>query len=350
MSAAPIVQWVADKTVDWKRVRALLDLSEQDNHWSNFGPVSLLLEERIAEIMGLNSSLRVVATSSGTSALDALSALEEHKMGRAPRWVVSSFGFRCSHLGPFRDAQIVDCDDQAMLDLDLLDAIDPATYDAILVTNVFGTMGDITPFADLARMRNRLLVIDSAAAFDSAHRSTVPFPSLIEAFSFHHTKPWGFGEGGAMVVDAEDVGIARSVVNFGLVSNRPIAAVATNAKMSDVTAAFIVSWLDSVDELRDKSQEQFERVRAIAATEGWATLGDSGLPPFGVPPCVTLVGPDPIELAEFDDAPFVCRKYYEPLANTSKAMWLFERMLNVPCHPDMAKLNDAQIRQALAIS
>ena len=37
-----------------------------------------------------------------------------------------------------------------------------------------------------------------------------------EILSFHHTKPWGFGEGGAVICETFDEKIVRQLINFGV--------------------------------------------------------------------------------------------------------------------------------------
>ncbi|MDW3177652.1 MAG: DegT/DnrJ/EryC1/StrS family aminotransferase [Acidimicrobiia bacterium] len=350
MTSARPIPWVADKRVNWERVQALLDESAAQNHWSNFGPVSRRLEQRIAELLNVDAGFAVVATSSGTAALDAVSALEEHKRGQPPRWAVSSFGFHCTNLGPFRHAEILDCDAEAILDLAVARVI-VDRFDSIVMTNVFGTVADLSPYIDFAREEDKMLVVDAAASFDSSHRRSLGQRQPLETLSFHHTKPWGFGEGGALIVPKEDASLARSVVNFGLVSNRPVASVATNAKMSDIAAAFILSWLEDIDVLREQTTEQFHRIARLAVDQGWRVLGGANRSAdHGVPACVPLVAPHGVALESRDDAPLVFRKYYEPLGPTPVAHELFIRMLNVPCHPDVGVLTDGELRQSLSLT
>ncbi|MEM9202300.1 MAG: DegT/DnrJ/EryC1/StrS family aminotransferase [Actinomycetota bacterium] len=340
------VPWVDDKEIDWDGVQQRLARSAAANHWSNFGPVSLELEAAIGERLDLPDTHRVVVTSSGTAALDAIAALEEHRNGRPHRWVVSDFGFHCTVQGPFRDAIVVDCDEAGILDLEAMAALDRDSYDAVLLTNTFGVRSDVSDFAAFTRAQDKTLLLDSAGSF-GALRGGPGDETAYQAFSFHHTKPWGFGEGGAMVVPADDVQMARSVINFGLVLGEPVAGVATNGKMSDIAASFVLGWLDTYDRIRPQLDEQYERLSAIGRELGYTVLGDV-LPERGtVPSCVPLLAPEPVSGDRFDRLPFVARKYYRPLVGRPVSQAIFERIVNVPCHRGVQIVSDEELRSSL---
>ncbi len=337
------VGWVEEKEPHWDVVRALLSESTAQNQWSNFGPVSSALERRVADVLGLRDDRAVIATSSGTAALEAISAIEEYRLGRPTRWVVSDFGFHCTHQGAFRHAVVVDCDTDGIIDLDRVREIDRDDYDAVLVTNPFGVLTDFDPFTAFGDETGKLVVADSAGAFDAAHAPGKPTPT--EALSFHHTKPWGFGEGGAMIVADRDEAIARSVINFGLVADVPITGGASNGKMSDIAAAFILAWLEGVEELREATTTQFERIAAIARSRSWEVLGDS-LEGARVRSCVPLIWRTPVSL-DGTAKSFITRRYYQPLVGLPTANLLYRSIVNVPCHRGMAAVTDEQIAAQL---
>lgn len=340
------IPWVDDKEIDWNVVQDRLTRSAAANHWSNFGPVSLELETSIAQRLSLSESHQVVATSSGTAALNAIAAFEEHRRGRPLRWVVSDFGFRCTLQGPFRDAIVLDCDDAGVLDLDALASLDRESYDAVLVTNTFGVRSDVSDFTSFTQENGKVLLLDSAGSFGTMKGGPGDSAAL-EAFSFHHTKPWGFGEGGAMVVPSADAQIARSVINFGLVSGEPIYSVATNGKMSDVAAAFVLGWLDTYDQIRPALDAQFERIAVIGRELGCAVLGDSLKERGAIASCVPLIAPNPVDGSALETLPFVARKYYSPLVGRPRSMEIFAHIVNVPCHRGLEALSDQEITTAL---
>jgi dTDP-4-amino-4,6-dideoxygalactose transaminase len=105
-----MIAFVDAKQPDFEHVRELLAASAASGVWTNFGPVSLQLEGRVAEAMRLPPDRHVVACASGTVALHGLVRLHEYLRGRALRWVVSTFTFHAQRQGPLAEAQVVDCD------------------------------------------------------------------------------------------------------------------------------------------------------------------------------------------------------------------------------------------------
>lgn len=344
------IAFVDDKPLDFGFLAGALAESEHRNHWTNFGPVSLTLERAIETHLGLPEDRRAVTTSSGTAALDALVGLDEHRTGRRGRWVVSAFGFWCTRQGPLADAIVVDCDEHGMLSLDALAALDPASYDGVIVTNVFGLAGDLSRYVDFCRARDKVLICDAAAAFDADHRRPGDGP-LLEAVSFHHTKPWGMGEGGCMVVPVSWVPEARSVVNFGIMEGAPIHRVPFNGKLSDLAAAAILQRLRDLPGLRHEFRVQYRRVASIGASLGYRSLAGDADPAAhqATPPCVPLVAPRPIPAASLDNPHLVARKYYVPLeAGHATATDLYRRVVNLPSHAGVAELADTDLEQTLA--
>ncbi|MFL0811236.1 MAG: DegT/DnrJ/EryC1/StrS family aminotransferase [Agarilytica sp.] len=329
------LRYVEDKPLDMAAVGEFLQDSQKANHWTNFGPVSLQAEAAIAEALNLDEGLRVVMCSSGTAALHGIIALHETLAKRDLRWVSSSFGYYSSVQGPLRHADIADCDEQAMLDLDTLD---PTKYDGLIVTNTFGQAGNLDKYYRFAATHGKILCIDSALAFGS-HKH-----GANECISFHHTKPWGFGEGGCAIVAAEHEQLLRSLICFGHEEGEEINRRADNGKISDIAAAFALMRLQQMDSKADEYREQYRRIASLGRQVGFAILADVDQHP-GIPANVPLLAP--VALQDFKHKILPTGRYYHPLANTPTANEIYERIVNVPCHSDLAKLSDAEIRNAL---
>jgi dTDP-4-amino-4,6-dideoxygalactose transaminase len=328
-----MIGFVERKDVDWVRVQRSLRLSEAANQWSNFGPVCLELERQIARQLGLARSLAVVATASGTAAVFALVQLHEHMAGRPLRWAVSSYGFPSSVMGPLREARVVDCTAGGLLDLDQV-----AGVDGLVVTNPFGLYPELEEHRQYCRDRGLALIVDSCGAFDAVTHG----PG--EALSFHHTKPWGFGEGGCMIVPRELEELARSVIHLGLWHGLAVGRRALNGKLSDVGAAFIAQRLDVLPRLSAGYRAQYERIVRVAAAVGFCPLGGVARFP-GTPVNVPLLSPRPLPSVANDLVTLA--KYYRPLAPTPVATGLYERVVNVPCHAELAELDDAGLAACL---
>jgi dTDP-4-amino-4,6-dideoxygalactose transaminase len=343
-----MIAFVEPKRPDYEMIQELLARSEASGVWSNFGPVSLQLEETVAEILNVPSARRVIACANGTVALHGLVHLYEHLAGHPLRWVVSAFTFHAQRQGPLGAAQVLDCDAQGFLDLDELAALPTESYDGIVVTNLFGTALHVERYEELAARAGKILLFDSATCFGSTHHGE-PFGSLGagEIFSFHHTKPCGFGEGGCAVVPAELEDTFRSLVNFGLYKGIDTGSSSSNGKMSDVAAAFILDRLRRREAIQAAHLEQFRRLASIARDLGLALLVDGGAE--GVfPNLVPILFPYPVRPDRLSGRPLVVHKYYRPLAPRPRADAIYERVVCFPCHGGVARVSDDDLRATLS--
>jgi dTDP-4-amino-4,6-dideoxygalactose transaminase len=203
------VAFIEAKKPDFKRVQELLFKSDLENHWSNFGPVWQSLKSFIELRLELPASRVVIPCASGTHALTAAAAITTRSPPNAP-WLVSAFGFRSTIIGPFADASIVDCDAEGVLSIREIADLDPSTFGGIAVTNPFGLCFDFSQHIAVARRLGKPLILDNAAGFDSVDRSD--HAGVLECLSLHHTKPFGFGEGGCLIVDGELESRARAAI------------------------------------------------------------------------------------------------------------------------------------------
>jgi dTDP-4-amino-4,6-dideoxygalactose transaminase len=343
-----MIAFVEAKRPDYEQIRKLLARSEASGVWSNFGPLSLQLEETVAEVLALPHSRRAVACANGTVALHGLVQLYGHVAGRPLRWVVSAFTFHAQRQGPLAAARVLDCDAQGFLDLEALTALPTESYDGIVVTNLFGTALNVERYEELAARTDKILLFDSATCFGSMYKGK-PFGSFGsgEIFSFHHTKPCGFGEGGCVVVPAELEDTFRSLINFGLYKGIDTGAPSSNGKMSDVAAAFILDRVRHHESIRATHRQQFRRLAGIARALGLELLvngGREGLFPNLVP----ILFPHPVGLDRLSGGPLVVHKYYRPVASWPQADALYARVVCFPCHGGVAQVPDDELRAALA--
>ena len=95
------------------------------------------------------------------------------------------------------------------------------------------------------------LVVDSAAGFGAVDRDGRRLGSLgdTEVFSFHATKPFAIGEGGAVfTADPELAARLRRLINFGIGDEPSVAeTIGLNAKLSELHAATGLAALDRYD-------------------------------------------------------------------------------------------------------
>ncbi len=329
------IRYVEKKRPNMDAVTELLELSEESNHWTNFGPVSYRLENEIARILKLADHLSVVMCASGTAAMHSIISLQETLAERRLRWVTSSFSFYTTVQGPLSEASIADVDNNAMLDIDQLD---PNTFDGFIVTNVFGQEADLTKYTSYAEKHGKVICVDAATALTShTHGAN-------ECISFHHTKPWGFGEGGCAIISKEHESLFRSIISFGHQPGEPINRFANNGKISDIASAFSLVRLQEMETKSAEYLSQYQRISTIGKKVGFSILADKDEHP-GTPANVPFLGPRPF--ANFKHPLLPSGRYYHPLGNTPKAREIYSRIINIPCHSDLATVSDNDISEAL---
>lgn len=342
-----MIRFVEHKVPDLAFVGVLLDRSLKAGQWTNFGPVSRKLEQVVHTDLGLRPTRSLVACSSGTAALFALVSLYGFLSGRPLRWVVSSFTFRCQRQGPLADAIVVDCNERGILDVDTLKSLDPDGFDGVILTPLFGMPQDLALIETWCRRAGKKLLVDAATCI-GAMEDGAPVGSIGDgaAFSLHHTKPLGFGEGGFAVVPAQHEDATRSLLNFGRYGKVDTGIWSTNGKLSDPAAAFLLDRWRARDSLRAAHVRNYRRIEALATKAGCTTLtvlDDAE----HFPSCVPLLLPTPHTLAT--DTPLPWMRYYEPLAlGLPMAANLFSRILCLPCHPGLDAVTDAAVEATLA--
>ncbi len=330
------IRYIENKPLDMHTVSKLLEVSERANHWSNFGPLSTLLENTLAEQLKLPDQLRVVACANATIALHTLAAMHQTLADQPLRWASSAFGFYSSANGILHDAHIVDCNTNAMLDLDKLD---PNRIDGLIVTNVFGQLANIDDYQHYAQKHNKLLLVDSAMAFHPGNHIAN------ECISLHHTKPWGFGEGGCAIVHQDNEQLFRSLIAFGHSKpSDPINRLAVNGKISEIACAYILMRLQQMQDLKTEYHKQYQRIVAIAKRLDLTILANVQEHP-GIPASVPLLLPKATALP--NDCELPIRRYYYPLIATQQATAIYNRIVNMPCHSDIAACSDQNIENVL---
>lgn len=225
-----------------------LEQSYEQKFFSNFGPLARLLEARLSSVYDPRRA--VVAVSSATSGLTAcLHALEVQ--GKV---IVPSFTFAATAQAVvLAGCEPVFCDvaeDSWLLDTEALrELITEHQPVAVMPVRSFGMYQDSAPLAELCKEYSLPLVIDSAPAFGgSLEPETENFTgeeNTFEVFSFHATKVFGVGEGGAIFAPRSYEDAIRRAVNFGLQSD-DVVQVAGNGKLNEFTAAISLAVLENL--------------------------------------------------------------------------------------------------------
>ncbi|SOJ53606.1 dTDP-4-amino-4,6-dideoxy-D-glucose transaminase [Mycobacterium simulans] len=142
----------------------------------------------------------------------------------------------------------------------------------ILLANVFGVGNpQIDAWEDLAAEWELPIVLDSAAGFGSAYADgeRLGGRGACEVFSFHATKPFAVGEGGALVSrDPRLIEQAYKFQNFGLVKTREAIQLGMNGKLQEISAAIGLRQLAGLDRRLASRRKVLEYYRAGLAGVG----------------------------------------------------------------------------------
>lgn len=333
------VRFVEAKRPDWARIEQIAGLSARANQWANFGPVTIALERELERVLKLPSDRAIVMASNATAATFASAGLAAERLGRPVRWVSSAFGFMSTAIGPLAEMRFVDCDTSGMLDLAALDTLPPSSWDGMIVTNVFGLVGDMGRYVAFAKERGKALLIDGAVAFAGVDRRSA---AADEVVSLHHTKPPGVGEGGFAIVARTDADRLRAMLNFGVGADDVARPFFANGKMSDIAAAAILDRLERLPTWSVLYRAQYGRLVYLARYAGLEPLARD--PEGAIPGNVPIVLRAPWQDGDLPATRFEHRRYYRPLSPDAPiAADLYARIINVPCHPGMAAIETEEL-------
>lgn len=256
---------------------------DENQYYSNFGPLVGVVERRLAERYGIDPAC-VTTVSNATAGLTAALQAEARARRRnvndgaayclLPAWtfVATLHAVLAAGLEPY--LLDVDEEDWALTPQAVESALDrvPGEPVAVVPVSPFGRPYDMAAWDDLSRRTGLAVVVDAAAAVD---KGTVGLSPAV--FSLHATKVLAAGEGGfAVSTDADLVNEIRKCINFGFLGDRVAQSRAINGKMSEYHAAVTLAALDAWPQTR----QVFDGI-ARAYQESFATDNRIRLLPGG---------------------------------------------------------------------
>jgi len=334
-----LVNWVPNKLINNNRVNSLLTSSIETGQFTNYGPNVQLLETIIREKLQIDNSKAVIVVSNGSVALHSLASGIEYYHNKKMNWATQSFTFPPSAQGTLKDVKIVDIDNDGGLNLEELDN----SINGIIVTNIFGNVVDIKKYEEWANDNNKFLIFDNAATPYTFYngKSCCNYGNGC-TISFHHTKPLGFGEGGAIIVDKKYENNIRCLNNFGFYLKENLwVRYGNNYKMSDISAVYIIQYLDNFDKIIEKHRvlyEYFKKqiIQKKLPLKLFPSYHDDGKI---TPSCFCLLFDESEKSYKIEKkilfSNIFCRKYYNPLKDTKNAVDIFNKILCLPCNVDM---------------
>jgi dTDP-4-amino-4,6-dideoxygalactose transaminase len=293
-------------------------------HWfTNGGPLVQRLERALAERDAASGREAAVAASATTGLVGALLAL-----GIRGPVALPAFTFPASaHAVELAGGVPVLCDvDERTWELSP-HAAAAAVRDhgcvAIMHVRAFGLCRDLSAIEDVAACARVPLVVDSAAAFGGTDAAGVA-PGRAgdaEVFSFHATKVFAAGEGGAVVAATELAATVRHTMNFSL-DGSEVTGRGLNGKMSELTAAVALAMLERLDEHVARRARLVAALLEAANASGLAfeTPHAPGRPPWqGLPLLLASAGARGRALDALQRAGVEARPYYAPGLHRTRA-------------------------------
>jgi dTDP-4-amino-4,6-dideoxygalactose transaminase len=352
------ISFIENKIYDFSRLSDLLSVSISLNHHANGGPMVKLLERMVAKVANLPQHRRVIAVSSGTSALQLAALFETKKIKtRKPRWVISSFGFFSSHIGSLANSIVIDCDASGRFDLEKLKEVPDNEYDGVVYTNIFAQHSNWSEVVDFCESHGKKIIVDNATGLldrpdDSERYSRQP----IEIISAHHTKPWGVGEGGFILCDESDEVELRSLTAFGCGASDDGRFCASNFKMSDLSAAGIIDRLETMAAWLPLYFLQEQRLTdALEASDLGVQKFRGQTSPVSPRSHTAFVFNHEFTFAQ-ENSDFTIRKYYVPLGTSDvgpheliNAKKIYSSIFSLSNAPEMFKISDDKIVNRLRV-
>ncbi|MFM1811657.1 MAG: hypothetical protein RLZZ336_595 [Cyanobacteriota bacterium] len=235
---------------------------------TNRGPLVQQLEAELQRQLGVR---HVILCANGTVALE----LAARAAGLSGEVILPSFTFvATAHALQWQGIRPVFADvDPLTYNLDpaaVEPLITPATS-AIVGVHLYGRPCAIGPLQALADRHGLPLLFDAAHAFGCADGGRpIGGHGLCEVFSFHATKVFNTGEGGAISTDdgalAERV---RLLQNFGFAGEDRVVALGLNGKMGELNAALGLANLRHLPRFVAINRRHHQRYQQeLAAVEG----------------------------------------------------------------------------------
>lgn len=225
------------------------------NGWlTNNGEFVRKLEKELEIYLGVK---HVVLVSNGTLALQiAYKALElKGEVITTPfSFVATSSSLVWEGLEPV----FVDIDDKSFnMDSNKIEKAITDKTSAIVPVHVFGNSCEVDEIDKIAKKYNLKVIYDAAHAFGIKYKGeSVLNYGDISTLSFHSTKIFHTIEGGALIINNDDLyEKVKKMINFGITGPEKIEVLGINAKMNEFQAAMGLCMLEEIDGIIDRRKK-----------------------------------------------------------------------------------------------
>lgn len=357
------------RLVDADAILPYLRRIDQNQYYSNFGPMVREVEARLADRFDVPVDC-VTTVSNATAGLIAALAAETRLRLRnvndgpayclLPAWtfVASLHAIVAAGLEPY----LLDVDEASwQLTPEIVEEALPRIPGqpvAVMPVSPFGRPVDMAGWDALSRRTGLAVVVDGAAAYDRASAGDSPL-----VVSLHATKVLAAGEGGFVVSrDPKIVEEIRKCINFGFYGTRVALSRAINGKMSEYHAAITLAAMDAWPDIRRTFADIAAGYRDAFRNDNRLSLlpGDAD---DHVGSTILLIGDEP--LPEGIDARLAAlgvetRRWWgggvhqqvafrrfsrDPLPTTAS---LAARSIGLPCYPGLSADDIRDVRRCVA--
>ncbi|MBO4687297.1 MAG: dTDP-4-amino-4,6-dideoxygalactose transaminase [Clostridiales bacterium] len=234
----------------------------KNSRLSGDGNYTRKVYEKFEALFGIQHML---LTTSGTSALEMASILANLQPG--DEVIVPSFTFSSTvNASMLRGAKPVFCDiraDNLNIDEKLIEGLITPNTKAIYTVDFAGVPCEMDTINEIAKRHNLMVIEDAAQAVGSKYKGRIAGTlAPLGCYSFHETKNYVMGEGGAIVLNDEsfieraeiirEKGTNRSQLLNGLVDKYTWHDIGSSFLPSDILAAILYAQMERFQEIMDK--------------------------------------------------------------------------------------------------
>jgi len=261
----------------WERYEAAFRGIFDRQYYTNQGPLTEQLEERLQQFLGVKHAICVSNATIGLM-------MTTDAMGLTGKVILPAFTFAASAQSlSWAGLKPVFCDidlNTHQIDLERIDALIDDEVSAIMGVNLWGGACKPKALQELADAKGVQLYFDSAHAFGCAVDGVkIANFGCAEVFSFHATKILSATEGGCVCTNDDDLAARLRNIRSSYGAGRPVNVVKTaNGRMSEAQAAIALMSLEDYPANQQNNQTLYRIYEAqLAAIPGLHLVKPTGV-------------------------------------------------------------------------
>ena len=344
------IKFLENKIPNFKNIEKIYQKSIKINRHTNFGPVSKILESKLKKILKLSKNKSVIMCSSATMGLLIICNYLKLQNKNKSIFATSNYTFFSSNLNFLSNSKILPTNEKGLISKKYIEK-KLSTFSDLIYTNLFNQDPYFNEIYNLCKKYKKNLIIDNATNLLDRPKNYNKM-NIFEVISFHHTKPWGFGEGGIIVCNDKHEKKIRELINFGSKNFLFDKHYSFNAKMSDWSCSVILDRMNNFNKWSLEYKSQYKRIKRIIIDKfkyhKMLNIDTKSPKNFIALICKKKVNKKLLKKTKYLEF----RKYYKPLSkslNNCHADEIFKYVLCVPCHNDLINISNKKITNDLSL-